>query len=130
MSIVLWNAGLIGGIRRYGEIGLRLAIGEDKGHVYRAMICESVLVGLFGTALGTICGLGIAYILQTKGGDVGAVTKNSTMMIPTVFRAHITAGACYIGLVPGLLATVLGTLLSGVGIFRRQTAQLFKELEA
>ncbi|MEJ2629362.1 MAG: hypothetical protein P8078_12515, partial [bacterium] len=27
MSIVLWNAGLIGGLRRYGEIGLRLAVG-------------------------------------------------------------------------------------------------------
>ena len=28
MSIVLWNAGLMGSLRRYGEIGLRLALGE------------------------------------------------------------------------------------------------------
>ncbi len=33
MSIVLWNVGLLGGIRRYGEVGLRLAIGEHKGHI-------------------------------------------------------------------------------------------------
>jgi putative ABC transport system permease protein len=31
---------------------------------------------------------------------------------------------------PGLLSTVIGTMLSGVGIYRRQTAKLFKELEA
>ena len=30
MAIVLWNAGLLGGLRRYGEMGLRMAIGEHK----------------------------------------------------------------------------------------------------
>ena len=41
MSIVLWNAGLTGSLRRYGEIGVRLAIGEEKGHIYRSMMVES-----------------------------------------------------------------------------------------
>ena len=31
MSLVLWNAGLLGGLRRYGEVGIRLAMGEEKG---------------------------------------------------------------------------------------------------
>ena len=30
MSIVLWNLGLISGLRRYGEIGVRLAIGRKR----------------------------------------------------------------------------------------------------
>jgi len=30
MSIVLWNNGLTGSLRRYGEIGVRIAIGEEK----------------------------------------------------------------------------------------------------
>ena len=42
MSIVLWNAGLMNGIRRYGEIGVRLAMGEPKGGIYRSMIFESI----------------------------------------------------------------------------------------
>ena len=130
MSIVLWNAGLIGGLRRYGEVGVRLAIGEDKGHVYRSMVCESVLVGLFGSVLGSLFGLGIAAYLQVKGFDVSSMMKNATMMIPSVLRAHITPAAYTVGFFPGLLATVLGTMLSGIGIYRRQTAQLFKELEA
>ena len=129
MSIVLWNAGLIGGLRRYGEMGLRLAIGEFKGRVYRTLIVESVLIGIFGSIIGSAVGLGISYLLQTYGIDVGAFMKNSTMMLPNTFRANITPEAYYIGFFPGLFSTVLGTSLSGVGIYRRNTAQLFKELE-
>ena len=45
MSLVLWNAGLLGGLRRYTEFGTRLAIGEDYSHIYKTMIYESVLIG-------------------------------------------------------------------------------------
>jgi len=130
MSIVLWNAGLIGGLRRYGEVGVRLAIGEHNGHIYRSMIYESVLIGIFGSVFGSLIGLGIAYILQTKGIDFSSFFKNATMMVPVVFRAHITPEAYYIGFLPGLFSTVLGTMLSGIGIYKRKTAQLFREMEA
>lgn len=129
MSIVLWNAGLIGGLRRYGEVGVRLAIGEEKGHIYRSMIFESILIGIVGSLLGSLIGLGFSYLLQTYGFDVGSMMKNTTMMLPTVYRAHITPPAYYIGFLPGLFSTVLGTMLAGIGIYKRQTAQLFKELE-
>ncbi|HHS14166.1 MAG TPA: FtsX-like permease family protein [bacterium] len=129
MSLVLWNAGLLGGLRRYGEVGVRLAIGEHKGHIYRSMIGESVLIGLMGSLLGTLAGLAAAWPLERYGIDMGFAMQNTTMMIPTVFRARITPEAYYIGFFPGLFSTVLGTSLSGIGIYKRQTAQLFKELE-
>ncbi len=129
MSIVLWNTGLIGGLRRYGEIGVRLAIGEEKGHIYRSMIFESIFIGIIGSFLGTLIGLGFSYWLQEVGIDVGSIMKNSKMMMPSVFRAHITTPAYYLGFIPGLFSVVLGTMLSGIGIYKRKTAQLFKELE-
>ncbi|MDA3779174.1 MAG: FtsX-like permease family protein [Bacteroidales bacterium] len=129
MSIVLWNTGLIGGLRRYGEIGVRLAIGEETGHIYRSMIYESILIGIVGSFLGTLIGLGFSYWIQEVGIDVGNIMKNSKMMMPSVFRANITAPAYYIGFIPGLFSVVLGTLLSGIGIYKRKTAQLFKELD-
>jgi putative ABC transport system permease protein len=129
MSIVLWNTGLIGGLRRYGEIGVRLAIGEEKGHIYRSMIFESIFVGIIGSILGTIIGLGFSYWLQEVGLDVGDMMKNSKIMMPSIFRAHITPTAYYLGFIPGLFSTVLGTMLSGIGIYKRKTASLFKELE-
>ena len=129
MSIVLWNAGLLGGLRRYGEVGIRLAIGEHKGHVYRSMIYESLFIGLAGSVLGTMLGLALAYWLQTRGLDISSLVKNVNMMFPAVIRAKITHATYYIGFFPGLFSTVLGTALSGIGIYKRQTAQLFKELE-
>jgi putative ABC transport system permease protein len=130
MSIVLWNAGLIGGLRRYGEVGVRLAIGEDKGRLYRSMVAESLCIGAVGSVAGTALGLGISYLFQAKGLDVGSFTKTASMMIPTVFRAHVSPGAFVIGFLPGLFSTVLGTALAGIGIYKRKTSQLFKELEA
>ncbi len=132
MSIVLWNAGLLGGLRRYGEIGIRLAIGEEKGHVYKTMLYESVMIGIAGTLIGTAIGLFFAWLLQKYGLDIAQFTKNSTsaVMMPNVVRARITHTDYYLGFIPGVLSMLVGTMLAGVGIFKRKTAQLFKELEA
>jgi len=129
MAIVLWNTGLIGGLRRYGEIGVRLAIGEDHGHIYKMMIYESILIGIVGSVIGTIVGLFLAYLMQEIGIDISSIMRNNTIMMQSVFRAKITPPAFYIGFIPGIFAIVLDTMLSGIGIYRRKTAQLFKELE-
>ncbi|NQU84655.1 MAG: FtsX-like permease family protein [Mariniphaga sp.] len=130
MSLVLWNAGLLGGLRRYGEIGVRLAIGEEKKHVYITMIAESVMIGIMGSILGTALGLFFAYLIQTYGIDISGMMQGASLMMPSKIRAHITPVDFYIGFIPGVISTVIGTALSGIGIFKRKTAQLFKELEA
>ena len=129
MSIVLWNVGLIGGLRRYGEMGLRLAIGENKRHVYGSLVIEALVVGIAGSIIGTALGLASAWYLQVHGIDIGSMMKNSTMMMSNTVRAEITDVAYCIGFIPGMFSTVLGAALSGIGIYQRQTAQLFKELE-
>jgi putative ABC transport system permease protein len=130
MSVVLWNAGLTGSLRRYGEIGIRLAIGEDKSHIYYSLLAESLMIGFIGSLLGTAIGLAVAYYGQVKGLDIGSVLKESTVMFPNVIRAQITPFTYVVGFLPGLVATFLGTAISGIGIYRRQTSELFKELEA
>jgi len=129
MSIVLWNSGLINGLRRYGEIGVRLAMGEPKGTLYRWMIYESIIIGFIGSTLGTVLGLAISYYLQYTGIDFGAMLQKSTMLISNVMRARVTGWSYVIGFFPGLIASVVGTMFAGIGIYRRQTSQLFKELE-
>mgnify|MGYP000926085446 CR=1 FL=1 len=129
MSIVLWNIGLIGGLRRYGEVGLRLAIGENKHHVYASLIVESLIIGGIGSIIGTAIGLILALYLQVHGIDIGAMTKNSSMMMSNVMRAEISRITFIIGFIPGFLSTLLGSALAGIGIYQRQTAQLFKELD-
>ncbi|HCC71806.1 MAG TPA: hypothetical protein DEQ09_11750, partial [Bacteroidales bacterium] len=130
LSVILWNTGLIGGIRRYGEVGLRLAVGESKGHIYRSMILESLSIGFVGSVVGTVIGLAFAYWVQVKGIDISHMLKDSTMIMPGVFRTRITSVSYYIGFIPGLLSTAFGMMLAGIGIYKRQTANLFKELQA
>ncbi len=129
MSLVLWNAGLLGGLRRYGEVGLRLAIGEEKKHIYFTLLLESVLIGLAGTFVGTLFGLLFAWMLQTWGIDISGMMQGASLMFPSVIKARITPTDFYLGFFPGILSTLIGTALSGIGIFKRQTASLFKELE-
>jgi putative ABC transport system permease protein len=132
VMVVLWNMGLMNGLRRYGEFGLRLAIGESKGQVYRSMIIEAVLIGFVGTLLGTLLGVSLTYYVQEFGIDYSEAINqmSSEMVLPNVFYAKVTSELYYIGFIPGVLATVLGTMLAGLAIYKREMSQLFKELEA
>jgi putative ABC transport system permease protein len=130
MSAVLLNAGLMSGIRRYGEVGIRLALGESKDQIYISLLNESVLIGLAGSIIGTALGLLLALYFQEKGLDMSGQFKNSTLMVNNMIKARISFTSYYIGFIPGLIATIVGTSLSGIQIFKRQTASLFKELES
>ena len=129
MSVVLWNTGLLGGLRRYQEFGIRLALGESKGHIYWSLILEAVLIGAIGSVVGTVIGLAGAYYLQIVGIDISGYLDNSTMLMPSIIRAKVTPAMFFIGFIPGLVAMVFGNMLSGIGIYKRETARLFKELE-
>jgi putative ABC transport system permease protein len=129
MSIVLWNTGLLGGLRRYSEFGIRLALGEEKKHIYKTTIYEAIMVGIIGSAAGTILGLGATYYMQVYGWDISALLKNIGMMLPSIYRAKVTPDLFYIGFYPGVIATVLGSALAGFAIYKRKTSQLFHELE-
>jgi len=88
------------------------------------------MVGFFGSVLGTAIGVAISYYLQVHGIDISSMLKNASMMISDVMKAQVTPVSFFIGFIPGLLATLLGTSISGIGIYQRQTSQLAKELEA
>lgn len=126
--MLLWNLGLMNGLRRYGEFGVRLAMGETKSHVYWTMLGESLLVGIAASVVGTILGLLVVYYLQEVGIDYTTLLEDYEMPISGVMRGKITPDCYYIGFIPGVAATLLGTMLAGRGIYKRQLSQLFKEL--
>lgn len=129
MAVVLWNAGLLGGLRRYNEFGMRLALGEEKGHLYRSLIYEGLLIGVLGSMAGTVIGMSLGYYLEVVGINIGGSLRNSTLMMPSIVRADVTPMSLLIGFGPGVAAMILGSALSGIGIYKRKTAQLIKELE-
>jgi len=129
MSVVLWNTGLLGGLRRYQEFGIRLALGESKNKIYQTLILEALLIGFIGSCLGTFIGLSLTYYIQVVGIDISSYLKNNSMIMPSIIRSKVTPELFYIGFIPGVFAMVFGTMLSGMGIYKRETANLFKELE-
>jgi putative ABC transport system permease protein len=132
VMVVLWNMGLMSGLRRYGEIGMRLAMGESKGQVYRSMIMEAVIIGVVGTVIGTALGLPLTYYVQEVGIDYSEAMEtigSTSFIFSNIFYTKVTPDLYYIGFFPGVLATVLGTMLAGRAVYKREMAQLFKELE-
>ena len=132
VMVVLWNMGLMSGLRRYGEIGMRLAMGESKGQVYRSMILEAIIIGIVGSTLGTALGLPLTYYVQNVGLDYSEMMEtigSTNMILPNVYYTQVTPDLFFIGFIPGVLATVLGTMLAGRAIYKREMAELFKELE-
>lgn len=129
LGIVLWNSGLMNGIRRYGEFGIRLAVGESKLHIYWTLLLEAAVVGVIGSVLGIALGLLLSWYFNIHGMDVSVFTRNSTLLTEDVIYTFISLRTALTGLVPGVLSTLLGAALAGLAIFKRQTSQLFKELE-
>jgi putative ABC transport system permease protein len=129
MSVVLWNSGLLGGLRRYTEFGIRLALGENKNHIYFSLLTEGVMIGLIGSVIGTGVGLALSLYIQNVGIDISEMMKSSSLMMPSVLRTEVTPTAYYIGFIPGVFSIVLGNALAGIGIYKRKTSRLFNELE-
>ena len=129
LSIVLWNTGVLGSIRRYNEFGIRLAMGEEKKHIYRTLLGESLMIGIIGSTIGTILGIVLTLYLQEKGFDFSAVMENINMMIDPVIRSKFTPPLYYLGFFPGVFSMLIGTALAGIAIYKRNTAMLFKELD-
>ncbi|MCL2512012.1 MAG: ABC transporter permease [Bacteroidales bacterium] len=128
LSIVLWNAGILGGIRRYNEFGVRLAMGEEKKHIYGTLLIESLGIGIIGSFVGTVLGIALCQYLSVYGIDYSQLMENISMMLDPVIRTKISPRTYYIGFIPGIASMLIGTALAGRAVYKRKTAMLFKEL--
>ncbi len=129
IGIVLWNAGLLNSIRRYGEFGLRLAMGERKHHLYNWLLVEALAIGVVGSLIGAALGMGVIQYFHVHGFNFGVFTQDTSMMVENIIYTNLELKHLLLGIIPGLVSTVLGAMLAGIGIFHRNTAKLFKELE-
>jgi len=128
LSIVLWNTGVLGGIRRYNEFGIRLAMGELKGHIFGSLLTESLLIGLIGSCIGISTGLAFSYYLSKYGISYADMMNNMSLLLDPVIHAQIIPRMYWIGFIPGVVSMLIGSALAGLAIYQRKTASLFKEL--
>lgn len=129
MVLVLWNAGLLNGIHRYGEMGLRLALGETHLGLLFSLLAESVMIGVLGSIAGSLVGGGFVYYLQEVGVNMGDAFSKAGVIVSDVLRGRLDFIAFVYAIVPGMTASVLGMLVASLAIFKRTEANLFRELE-
>ena len=129
MIVVLWNASILNGVHRFGEMGVRLAMGETHSRLILSLISESLAIGIIGSFVGCILGGLCTYTLQEIGLNMGDAFAKSGLMLSDVVRARLSVDGFIRGIIPGIAASVLGTLMSSLSIYKRSEANLFRELE-
>jgi len=130
MVLVLWNAGLLNGVHRYGEMGLLLALGETHKKLIALMALEAFAIGLLGSAAGCLVGGGVVYYLQEVGISTHGISETSGLMMSDIIRARVSLDTFVFAVIPGITASVAGNLIANLAIFQRSEANLFRELEA
>ncbi len=61
---------------------------------------------------------------------MGDAFAKTGLMMSDVVRGRVSLEGFITGIIPGMTASVLGTLIAGFAIFKRSTANLFRELES
>ena len=84
MGLVLWNAGVLNVIHRYGELGLWLALGQTHWKLVGILALEAFLIGVLGSLAGCFIGGCIVYYLQEVGINMGDAFVQTGMMVNDV----------------------------------------------
>ena len=79
---------------------------------------------------GCLTGGAFTYFLQEIGINMGDAFAKSGLMMNDVVRARLSVAGFITGIIPGLTASVAGSLIAGLAIFKRSEANLFRELES
>jgi putative ABC transport system permease protein len=82
-SFVIYNVFSISAAQRQRENALLRAIGASKKQVTRAMLIESVVVGLFGSAIGLFAGIGLSKALSALLKAAGIDLPTGGLVVPS-----------------------------------------------
>jgi putative ABC transport system permease protein len=100
MALLIGAAGLFGVIsysvsQRTHEIGLRVALGAQKGDVLRMILGQGIRLALFGVAVGLAAALGLARFLSSLLYGIKPTDLLTFIAVPLVLVA-VALLACYI----------------------------------
>jgi predicted permease len=81
--------------RRTQEIGIRMAIGADRGDVLKMVMKQGLVLSLIGIGVGSLVSFGVARVLTA--GLIGLGTPNpATYFVVPVLLMLVTMAACYL----------------------------------
>ena len=108
-SFVIYNVFSISAAQRQKENALLRALGANRAQITRSMLIESIVVGLFGSLLGFVGGIGISKLLSVALPALGFDLPSGGLVI----SASILINTVIVGLVVTVLSAVLPARRAG-----------------
>ena len=108
-SFVIYNVFSISAAQRQKENALLRALGANRAQITRSMLIESLVVGLFGSLLGFVGGIGISKLLSVALPALGFDLPSGGLVI----TASILINTVVVGLIVTVLSAVLPARRAG-----------------
>ena len=108
-SFVIYNVFSISAAQRQRENALLRALGANRGQITRSLLIESLVVGLFGSLLGFVGGIGISKLLSVALPALGFDLPSGGLVI----TASILINTVVVGLIVTVLSAVLPARRAG-----------------
>ena len=102
-SFLIFNTFSITVAQRIRELGMLRTLGATRAQLLRAMVLEAVVIGVLGSVLGALAGIGVAGALNALFKSIGADLPNTGTVI--------AARTVILALVVGMLVTLAAALI-------------------
>ena len=109
---------------RLSEFGTMLALGNQNRHIFRLIVTENLMLGLFGSLLGVAIGIAVAMAVSKIGISMPPPPNSNvgyTAMIRIVPHTLLSA------FLTGFVATLLASLLPAKRISSIPVATLLRQ---
>jgi putative ABC transport system permease protein len=117
-GVVVMNIMLVSVTERIREIGVRKALGARRKDILRQFLVESVILSLFGGALGLMGAAAFSYGLATLLGNIMATTFTAPIRLWAVLLALLVSTV--VGLVAGIYPAGRAAALDPVVALRNE----------
>jgi len=81
--------------RRTQEIGIRMAIGANRGSVLRMILRQGLALSLTGIAIGGVATIAVAKLLAAGLAGLGVISPATFIAVP-ILLVLVTLAACYV----------------------------------
>ncbi|NNF54044.1 MAG: FtsX-like permease family protein [Acidimicrobiales bacterium] len=99
---IIYNTFAILVSQRIQQIGMLRAIGAGRGQIRNTIFIEAILVGVIGSVLGIVCGVGVAELIKALFESQGGFPETGTV---------ISLRTVIVALIVGIVATLVSALL-------------------